>query len=243
MNRICLGTHAAAAVSDDFCIVFLRQGARIAALLYGRENGLVSAACGENGRTEYCKQMQGVLTADSSAAQAVFANHAADRFTETDSAMVWTPYDGTEYPMALCESSDGAQPAGESLAAEMARRNQKAYAYETGEDGICAEIITEHFAAVFLARKDMIYCRLGQNGYCEKGYAMLPGIVLRRNECRMIPDLTVMRQPYHPQEGCFAENGCAFPADGGWYWSVQAVTAEHILLNGCGGDTYLIARS
>ncbi len=38
------------------------------------------------------------------------------------------------------------------------------------------------------------------------------------------------------------ENSCAFPADGGWYWSLKEVTDGVIYLNGCGGDTYGIYR-
>lgn len=241
MNKIYLGKHAAAAVNDRFRIVFLRQDEQIVSILSDNAGGFSGCACGRNGRAEACICLSGTITADSAAAEAAYRAHAADRFTEQGSTLIWQTPDGTEFPMTLCEASDGTAPAGSTLAEKMAHWNQKAYAFRTGEDSLCAEIITARYAAVFLVRRDMLYCRLGQNGYCEKGYAMLPGVVLRRNECRMIPDLTAMQQPYHPQACCFAENGCAFPADGGWYWPVRSVTETEIRLFGCGGDVYTIS--
>ena len=43
-------------------------------------------------------------------------------------------------------------------------------------------------------------------------------------------------------EECFVADGCAFPSDGGWYWSVKEVTDDVIYLNGCGDVTYEIHR-
>ncbi len=48
--------------------------------------------------------------------------------------------------------------------------------------------------------------------------------------------------PYRPDEACFVTDGCAFPDDGGWYWSVREADEDRISLNGCGGDTYCIYR-
>ena len=41
----------------------------------------------------------------------------------------------------------------------------------------------------------------------------------------------------------FVEDGCSFPDDGGWYWSVKEVTNDVIYLNGCGGATYEIQKN
>jgi hypothetical protein len=47
---------------------------------------------------------------------------------------------------------------------------------------------------------------------------------------------------YVPNEDCFVPDGCAFPTDGGWYWSIKSVTDDAIYLNGCGGETYEIHK-
>ncbi len=90
--------------------------------------------------------------------------------------------------------------------------------------------------------ENFIYCRLGVSGYCEKGWAMLPTIQLRAHACGMLPDHRDALLPYRPDEDCFVPDGCAFPEDGGWYWSVRDATEDRITLNGCGGDTYCIYR-
>ncbi len=90
--------------------------------------------------------------------------------------------------------------------------------------------------------QNIIYCRLGVSGYCEKGWAMKSTVVLRAQECRMLPDHRDALLPYHPIEEYFVPDGCAFPDDGGWYWSVKEVRDDMITLNGCGGDTYTIYR-
>ena len=67
-------------------------------------------------------------------------------------------------------------------------------------------------------------------------------ICIRHNECRMLGNNLEAHEDYVPMEECFVEDGCAFPPDGGWYWSIKEVTADRILLNGCGGDIYVINR-
>ncbi len=88
----------------------------------------------------------------------------------------------------------------------------------------------------------VIYCRLGVSGYCAKGWAMLPTSVFRAQACGMLADHRDALLPYRPNEECFVPDGCAFPDDGGWYWSVKDVTPDCITLNGCGGATYTIYR-
>ena len=58
----------------------------------------------------------------------------------------------------------------------------------------------------------------------------------------MIEDNLQTLEEYKPVEDCFIADGCAFPSDGGWYWSVKEVTDDVIYLNGCGGVIYEIHR-
>ncbi len=132
-----------------------------------------------------------------------------------------------------------------SLADRMRAWNVNSW-YIPGEKGdtITCNIGNGHYDCHWqiILPENFIYCRLGVSGYCEKGWAMLPTVQLRAHACGMLPDHRDALLPYQPDETCFIPDGCAFPEDGGWYWSVRDVTEDRITLNGCGGDTYYIHR-
>ena len=58
----------------------------------------------------------------------------------------------------------------------------------------------------------------------------------------MIENNLLSINEYKPNEDWFIVDGCSFPEDGGWYWSVKEVTDDVISLQGCGGDIYKICR-
>ncbi len=90
--------------------------------------------------------------------------------------------------------------------------------------------------------RQFIYCRVGQNAYCEKGWAMKSTTCIRKNECRMIANNLDTLKDYIPDENCFVAGSCAFPADGGWYWSLKSIDSNVICLNGCSGEVYEIRK-
>jgi len=118
----------------------------------------------------------------------------------------------------------------------------KCFEYSNGNYNVRIE--TQKYSIYFCLSitDEWIYCRVGQNGYCEKGRAMLSPICIRQNEMRMIENNLLSMNEYKPLEECFIENGCAFPADGGWYWSINKITDDVIYLNGCSGEIYEIHR-
>lgn len=108
------------------------------------------------------------------------------------------------------------------------------------EQGVWGGIDTRKYSICFNLNKDGsgIYCRFGKNGYTQKGRAMLSTICLRDNEVRMIENNMDNLNEYVPILDAFIIDGCSFPDDGGWYWSVKEVSDDWIKLCGCGGDTY-----
>lgn len=256
MYGIWHGKDATVAVTDGFSISFLRLSEdniacvlrvsdRIAAVVYGYGIGY-NTASDFNFITPDGKEFS-----KTSNSKALFDNHSVDSFETVGEKMIYRTFDGKEFELELAEEFDPAtyftrrQPAiGEcSVAEAMAKWNvyeqnwfrdsEIEFGFSTEKHGIYFNIDAE---------SGTIYCRVGLHGYCEKGWAMLSTTCVRANECHMIPDNRDAKKPYHPDESCFVENGCAFPRDGGWYWSLKEVTEDVIRLNGCGDVTYEIYR-
>ena len=256
MYGIWHGKDATVAVTAGFSISFLRLADdniacvlrvydRIAAVVYGYGIGHKATS------DFYFITPDGKEFSKTPDSKVIFDDHSDDIFDVVGEKMIYRTFDGKEFELELAEGFDPAtyftrkQPAiGEcSIAEAMAKWN----VYEQNwfkESDVGFGIHTEQHSIYFHvdANSGTIYCRVGKNGYCEKGWAMLSTTCVRANECRMISDNRDAKKPYHPDENCFVENGCAFPRDGGWYWSLKKVTEDVIYLNGCGDVTYEITR-
>ena len=115
--------------------------------------------------------------------------------------------------------------------------------YEDGFYNVHIDAVKNAAYFGFDEKEKFLYCRIGKNAYCEKGWAMLSTTCIRMNESRMLEDNLLALEDYKLNEDFFVEDGCSFPDDGGWYWSVKEVTNDVIYLNGCGGATYEIQKN
>ncbi len=263
MNGIFCGRDSTVAVEDAFCIAFLRlNDGRIISLLKHTKDGVVGIVSGKGVAAQYSnttvddscyciKEIPGgTIRFNDETMSAEMEAHNKDRIAiDDDGNMTYTMYDGTVFLLKLAEKTGGdyfdkkeyAEPL--PVSRKMALWNICKY-YNTNAQHIWAGIDTERYSIYFEvddARK-VIYCRVGQNGYCEKGWAMRSTTCIRLRECRMIKDNLDAIKNYVPDERCFVAGSCAFPADGGWYWSLKSVEDDVIYLNGCGGDTYTIRQ-
>lgn len=259
MYGIWCGKDATVAVVEDFSIAFLRiRKDMIASILKHSRYGTVGVVYGLgidfDARAVYCIKHpeSGELSCNEAVGQEHLEKHSGDSYSlGEDGSMTYRMYDGTEYPLVLAEEIhmedfERKTPVDSILtvAQRMALWNvSQWFGYDDGYLG--ADIGTQKYSIHFeISLKDnlFIYCRVGQNGYCDKGWAMRSTTCIRHMECRMIEDNLQTLQEYRPMEECFVADGCAFPSDGGWYWSLKEVTDDVIYLNGCGGDTYAIHR-
>ncbi len=237
MNGIWIGEHAAVAIVDDFRIAYLRLAdKRIVSILYHRDHGIVSTVYGQNEPYNTYSRVSPQK------------DHEGDTVTLDGDTLVYTMYDGQQFRLELAESIDMQifnrhyEAGADMTVAEKMAKWGVGLNFRYSDKNPLGMIDTEKYSILYDVGEDYIYCRVGQNGYCSKGRAMLSTICLRKDECRMLPDNRDSMSDYHPMEECFNPDGCAFPPDGGWYWSVKEVTEDVIYLHGCGGDTYEIHR-
>lgn len=252
------GKDAAFAAVEEFSIAFLRvRKDLIVSVLKHRLYGTVSVVYGQaseaGASAGYCAKnpATGISFCNGKEWAEKLELHSGDTFyTEEAGRLIYTMYDGSVYEMELAESVDmrifeRTYPADPSLplAKRMALWGINKYFYYDN-DAFEVGFDTEKYSVCYkiIGKEKFLYCRLGQNGYCERGWAMLSTVCIRFNECRMLEDHRQALREYKPVEECFVTNGCAFPPDGGWYWSVKSVTDDAVSLNGCNGATYVIRR-
>lgn len=258
-NGIWCGENATVAIVEDFHIAFLRiKKDVIASILHHKKFGTVGVVYGLGINFEatavYCAKHPetGVISYNDDIAQTHLNNHAKDtiNYDESKNQIVYTMYDGTQFPLSLAEKIDMGDfqfknPIDNSLsiAERMALWGVMNY-FEYGEGVFNVGIDTQKYSIYyyFSVADNHAYCRVGQNGYCEKGRAMLSTTCIRQNECRMIENNLLTINDFIPMEECFVADRCAFPPDGGWYWSLKEVTDDVIYLHGCGGAIYEIHR-
>lgn len=259
MYGIWCGKDATVTIVEDFSISFLRiRKDRIASILKHRQYGTVGVVYGVgtgfDARAVYGIRHpeSGKLSYSEADGKEYLEKHAGDSYSvEEDGSMTYRMYDGIEFPLVLAEEIhmedfDRKTPvdSGLTVAQRMSLWNVKQwFGYDDGQFNVCVD--TQRYSIYFnvsLGDELFIYCRVGQNGYCEKGWAMLSTTCIRQMECRMIEDNLQTLREYRPMEECFVADGCAFPSDGGWYWSLKEVTEDVIYLHGCGGVTYEIHR-
>lgn len=244
------GKDATVAVIENFSIAFLRiKKDVISSILKHRNYGTVGAVYGMginfDASAVYCAKNPetGTKYCNIKAGAENLEKHAKDTFfIKENGDMIYTMYNSKSFDLQLAEkidmeSFDVRNPVdnSQSVAEHMALWGVNRF-FEYQDGYFRAGIDTQKYSIYFhLSINDKrVYCRVGQNGYCEKGRAMLSTTCIRENECRMIENNLLTLEIYKPVEDCFTIDGCAFPPDGGWYWSVKEVTDDVIYLNGCG---------
>ncbi len=256
---IWIGENATIAIAQDYYIAFLRINKDlIACILRHSESGIVGIVygIGINFKAHAIMAVKnpdtGTIMSNSDEAKNHLINHSADtiEYNQSDNKLVYTMCNGNTYNLVLAEKFEmqlfnRINEVNDSLS--VAERMSlwcitRRYEYEDGY--FEASFDTQKYSILFWVNlhEGQTYCRVGQNGFCEKGWAMLSTICIRHNECRMIDNNLLSVNDFKPIDDCFVVDGCAFPPDGGWYWSVKEVTDDVIYLNGCGGATYEIHR-
>ena len=258
---IWIGENATVAIIDEYRISFLRiQKDLIASVLYHNTYGTVGVVYGFGQNydahsfvTSICPISRSAFQ-NSDKAKSYIHNHSADKieYNTTTEKLIYTMYDGKAFELVLSEKINMTDfekvneiendlPIAKKMAFwEIGKYFE--YANDKGYFNVGIDTCKYSILFSFSISDNWVYCRVGQNGYCDKGRAMLSTVCIRQNETRMIEDNLLSINEYKPIEDCFIVDGCAFPPDGGWYWSVKEVTDDVIFLNGCGGATYEIRR-
>jgi hypothetical protein len=258
---IWIGENATVAIIDEYRISFLRiQEDLIASVLHHNTYGTLSVVYGFGKNHDAHSFVSAICPVtreplhNSDKAKSYVQNHSADKieYNTANKKLIYTMYDGKKFELVLSEkiNSTDFDKVNEiddtlSIANKMALWEVGKYFEYTGDKGYFNVAINTHKYSIlfsFSISENWVYCRVGQNGYCDKGRAMLSTVCIRRNETRMIENNLLSINEYKPIEDCFIVDGCSFPPDGGWYWSVKEVTDDVIYLNGCGGATYEIRR-
>lgn len=259
-NELCgiwHGENASAAITEDFSIVFLRfKPELIAAVLSHAQYGVVGTAYGIGKKHDayavyrFVSPQSGRVccNAEDDERLKLHENDKAELDSESGK-LIYTAYNGSRFELTLAEKIDSGyfvkdkNDANRFVAGKMAEWN-KACRFNYGDAEIEGQINTVKYSAYFgiEPNNNFLYCRMGQNAYCEKGWAMLSTTCIRMNESRMLRDNLLALNDYIADENCFVKDGCAFPSDGGWYWSIKGVTDDVVYLNGCGGVTYEIHK-
>jgi len=266
---IWIGENSVVAITEDLTISFLRlKEDLIAGILRYNETGILGVAYG-HGTAEAHNHTAAIIcdsdknfVKNSDEAADFIKLHNSDKisYDEQNQKLIYTTYDNRVFENILAEKIEMSDFERKneidnflSVVEKMARWNIGKY-LEISQKCLRAGITTRKYSICYNIQwsgaiiggknlDEFIYCRVGQNGYCEKGWAMLPTICIRHHQtyCTFEDNLSSVKD-YKPDENCFVEDSCAFPADGGWYWSLKKVTDDVIYLQGCGGDVYEIHR-
>lgn len=250
------GENASAAITENFSIVFLRlEPELIAAVLKHSEYGTTGTVYGigknRNAHAVYriINPSGKICCNDENDERLKLHNNDKAELDGKSGKLIYTAYNGKHFELNLAEKIDRGyfnkdkSSISLSVADKMASWNILS-CFERGDEYYSVHIDTLKYSAFFGfgIKDDFLYCRIGQNGYCEKGWAMLSTTCIRMNESRMLENNLAALEDYKPNEEYFVKDGCSFPEDGGWYWSLKEVTDDVIYLNGCGGATYEIHK-
>lgn len=255
LNGIWHGKNASAAVVDEFSIVFLRLEKKvIAAVLRDFEYGTVDVVYGLGEKNDakavyrFVDPISGEIHCNDKDDERLLL-HRSDTMECEDGKLIYTMYDGKRFELLSAEKLDEGyfehkdDGSAVSAAEKMAKWNVNLF-FSVCDGRFSAGIDTLKYSFYFSLdeSRNFLYCRAGQNGYCDKGWAMLSTTCIRMNECRMIEDNLKALEEYKPNEDWFVVDGCSFPEDGGWYWSLREMTDTAAYLNGCGDATYTIEK-
>lgn len=242
-----IGDNSTVAVTEKLMIAFLRlRKDKIVSVLRYADEGTVAVVSGYgvgwDGRSEVALKDR--------VGQELIDLHSKDKVIHDGDSLIYEMHDGTKFRNILAERievSDDLTPPERDPNLSIAERLElwSLGSYFTCQDElVMAGIDTRRYSICFDATPDgeAIYCRVGLNGYCDQGWAMLSTVCLRPNEVRMLEDNMASIREYRPNPEWFVSDSCSFPPDGGWYWPVKEVTDDYITLHGCQGDTYWIHR-
>jgi len=270
LHGIWIGKDSVVALTENITITFLRlKEDLIASILHHSDTGVIGVAYGHgNGyigkkhthTAAIIRDGENNFVENNDEANDFIKLHSSDRisYDEQNKKLIYTTYDNKTFENILAEKIEMSDFEGKneidhslSVVEKMARWNVRRY-LEISPKCLRAGIDTRKYSIFYTIDlngnqydsqyNEFIYCRIGQQGYCEKGWAMLPGIQIRHHYAGMSEDNLSSVDDYKPNEDWFVSDGCSFPEDGGWYWAIKKVTDDVIYLQGCGGDIYEIHR-
>ncbi|MCL2065033.1 MAG: hypothetical protein FWG98_11800 [Candidatus Cloacimonetes bacterium] len=266
-NGIWIGENATIAIVDGLQISFLRvREDLIISLLNHKEDGIIGVVYGQGTKDKDGNRFGALSTpftqtaikhletgepvASSDEAKTYIRNHSADeiRYDTEKSKLIYTMYNGAEFELVLAEKIKAADMNQTheidhelTIAQRLALWNQQ-MSVAWDDSKASATINSDKYSIFFYIEDKHIYCRVGQNGFSDKGFAMLSTVCIRANEVRMLENNMQSINDFIAEDEWFTEETCAFPPDGAWYWSVKEVTDDLITLHGCQGDVYHFYR-
>lgn len=246
---IWIGINASIAITEKLQMIFLRLARdKLISIIKQEDEDIIGVVYGYGEKFDaHCEVAFKNKTNDN-----LILLHSKDSFICDREKLIYTMYDGTSFNCTLAERikispNTDFPPVDNNLSVtqklELWNMGTN-YQYDTGEGIVYAGIDGRKYSICFnlSSNGNCIYCRVGQNGYCDKGRAMLSTICLRPNEVRMIDDNLNSIYEYKPMVDCFVADSCSFPSDYGWYWSLIESTDNYVTLNGCGGAIYKVYR-
>lgn len=256
------GQHATLLLTADYCQAFLRlSGRELLCVLHHPTQGPVAVVeglgQGWDAHAVWCYrpgQAASLRTSaqteeEAASRRALLTDRAGDTLSFQGTTAAYRLADGRTFPLQLAETIHMAYfrqtvaPGDYTTLPDRMRAWNRYCHFHVDDQGVHANLSTPVHSFCFnLSSGGEIYCRAGLNGYTEKGWAMLSTACLRGGESRMLPDNLDALRPFQPMESAFVPHACAFPEDGGWYWSIMDANDDVIHLHGCGGDTYAIYR-
>jgi len=254
MDGIWIGDNAVVALTPKLQVVFLRlKPDNVICIAKEKNTGIVGVIYGcENESYPHCESY--ILNRDH---HLLIDKHNHDKIEVRDNTLTYIVYDGTTFKCTLADDiimgsfiDDDTKDSTKLTVAQKLELWSLGTKYEFTDSLLIIQIVTRRYSIVFRSFKhgNILYARVGVNGYCDKGLAMLPIVCLRdgvdpkgkviiQKEVRMFNDIIEARTEYKPNAECFADDSCvAFPSNGGWYWSIKEVTDEYIKLHSCGGE-------
>lgn len=246
-----IGENAVVALTNKLQIVFIRpMKDKIISILKHKDDGVIGVAYGYKTESNaYCE-----IHIKNRESQHILELHSTDEVFFEDDKLVYKQYDGLMFECILAEKielSSNNVVEEEYDAVSVSKKLELwnlGTVYTFKNDLLVAKIEAHKYSICFCHYDygNLTYCRVGLNGYCEKGHALLSTVCLRdgidpegkieiRKEVQMLENNYDSLKEFNPPLEYFSENSCAFPSDGGWYWSIKEVTDDFIILNSCGG--------
>ena len=267
INGIWIGENSIVAILNGLRIAYLRlEKDLLASILYHDTKGAIGVAYGhrKDEKHDYtaaiiCDCENNFIKNNDDAVDFIKL-HSSDKVwhDEQNNRLIYTTYNNKVFENVLAEKIETGdfERVNEvdnslSVVEKMKRWNMKAYC-QVNTKNVRAGIDTQKYSIFYdidwsedgekYGADEFIYCRVGQMGYCEKGWAMLPIFEVRHHRARMLDDNLATINDYKPNADWFVDDSCNFPEDGGWYWAIKEETDDFVRLQGCGGEIYTIHR-